>query len=498
MTHSPRTLIVTHRVALLLLMLVSALAGACSMPHRGLGGRDPAGPSAPLLAGDYIATIKAPLVGEVSSRVTVTPFKGGFTALTRPNIAWSMIGGIEGLFGPMFVKSLFPDGVILVWVSGLPENGRAGEGFIGPGEARRLQVRTRMTSPEDPVEIISPDGRRLATVTLRRPGPQEPASDYPALAAGVERAIKSRLYDGQLARSGSVRSYLRHLMSNARYAHDDVEFIFGAVMAARAHVNFALPLVFRAMDPDWKTQLADLSTITTEFDPVSGVATFRADAFLSAPEVDEMFEGILVHHPRGIVIDLTNCPGVTLASLRVASWVIDHPVDAGVFFGPGARDAVKAGRTEALESLTLNSPDSVEAIENTLDNAGAARITVHPAEHAFHGPVAILTSKHTTTSAEPLVWTLKAAEHADAPWSSLRIFGQATAGRPTLSRPAEVGSGWVVWVPALDYLPPALLAGESTAPGCRPDHEPSARESTRRAALDWLRSAYGKPSAALP
>jgi hypothetical protein len=476
----------------LLLILFLALS-ACAAPHHTplpAHAAEPS-PSAPI-SGEYIATIRAPLVGEVSGRLTAFPHKDGFTALTRRNIAWSMIGGLEGLFGPLFVRSIFPDGVILVWVSSNPETGpdaKPGEGYIGPGESRRMQVRTRMASPEDPVEVFSPDGRRLATVTLRRPGPSEPATDYTALAAGVERAIALRLYDARLAQSSSVRAYLRHLTSNARAARDDIEFIFGAVMAARAHVSFALPLVFRELDPNWQTQLADLSTITTEFDEVTRIATLKADAFLAASEVDKAFAHLLAKHPRGILIDLSNCPGITLASLRVASWVIDRPIDAGTFLGPAARDAVKSGRLDGLTELNLDTAESVGTIERTLDAGGSApaRITITPTEHHFSGPVAILTSKRTTTSAESLAWALKS--HAAGPTSDDRfhLFGQSTAGRPTLSRPVDIGSGWVAWVPALDYLPPVPFASDPTTKGCRPPDETSNIGRARRAALDWLR-----------
>jgi hypothetical protein len=473
-----------HRVSLIFAVVIAALGGACNAPHRELSlGSSPNTAAAPI-RGEYIATIKAPLVGEISARMTAEPFPGGFTAITRPNIAWNMIGGIEGLFGPLFVRSIFPDGVILVWVSNLPDGGKAGDGYIGPGESKRMQVRTRMGSVDGPADIYAPDGKKVATLTLRRPGPEDEGTDYGALAAGVERAFASKLYDPGLMKSGAVRSYLRHLSSNARMAHDDVEFIFGAVMAARAHVSsFALPLVFRSLDAGWMKdqQLAELGTIGGEYNSGSGIGTVKVDAFVSAAEVDRVFKAVLEQKPRGLVVDLSNCPGVTLASLRAAAWVVDRPTDAGVLFGPAARAAAMAGQLGAPE-MALDSAESVERIESQLDEKPAARVTVMPAEGHFTGPVAVLIGKRTTTSAEALAWTLKAVG------DRVKLFGQATAGRPTLSRPAEIGAGWTAWLPALDYEPPAPFAGERTSRGCAPDVEESTRGKATQAAVEWLKS----------
>lgn len=454
-----------------------------------------AGGEAPLtlpLNGEYIVTIKAPLVGEIQGRLIAQPTEEGFYAATRPGVAWDMIGGLEGLFGSIFVGSLFPNGSILTWDSTLPAGGTPGMGTLGPG-TKSAQARTRITSPTAPIELNDPDGRHIATMTLRPAKPSEPApADYAALAAGVEDAIRARLYDASLINSGQVRGYLKKLRANAGESRDDIEMIFGAIVAGRSNVKFALPLVFKAVQGDWKAQLtsladAGMSTIKVTFDEPSGIATVKVEAFIDAAGVDRAFEQVLSFHPRGVVLDIRGCPGITLASLRAASWVIDKPADAGTFFGSGMRAAALAGHAGEFPRMSLDSAESVETIEKYLDEHGGARIVVQPAEHHYTGPVAVLTTKKTTTSAEPLAWMLRATDEDER----IQTFGQATAGRPTLSRPIDIGQDWVVWLAAFDYQPPASMGKARGDRGSRPDYESSSKDKAKQAAYDWVRKQAG-------
>ncbi|MEX2218210.1 MAG: hypothetical protein WD749_05565 [Phycisphaerales bacterium] len=499
MRYASRALVVAAAVA---------ASAACStarttprLPAAALERATPGDPGLPL-SGHYIATIKAPLLGEVRGRITAAPYGDGMFATTRPGVAWDMIGGLKGLFGSMFVGSLFPDGAILTWTSGLPKDGRPGAGLLGPGD-KNSQVRTRVTSATGPIELATRDGRPVATMTLRPAEPGEgPLADYRALADGVERAMAARLYDASLPRSGQVRGFVRMLRSNAGAARDDIEFIFGAVVAAREHITFAMPLVFKRVDPDWRNQLASLgdsglATLSVSYDEPSGIAVLKAEAFLDAAEVDRAFEKVLSHNPRGVLLDLRGCPGVTLASLRLASWVVEEPVDAGTFFGPTMRTAAAKGRLGEFPRLAIDSAESVERLEKHLDEGGGARVIVEPEAGRYTGPVAVLTTKRTTTSTESLIWTLRAAAGGppEPPWGGgdaappnqrIRVFGQPTAGRPTVSRPVDIGQGWVAWVPALDYLPPARFAGARTERGARPDFEDPSKERCKQEARKWL------------
>ena len=174
----------------------------------------------------------------------------------------------------------------------------------------------------------------------------------------------------------------------------------------------------------------------------------------------------------------STCP-VTLGSLRAACWLVDHPTDAGFYFGPEHRQDALAGRLDGFRRAEISSVASIAAAESVLDADGAAAIVIEPEKAPFSGPVAVLISKRTTTSAEPLARVLKDSGRA-------RLFGATTVGRPMLSRPTDLGGGWDFWLSAFDYLPPS---GERlNGKGVEPDVETSNKEQTQKAARAWLLS----------
>src|ERR1044071_4723754 len=123
-----------RRVMALVLLASAWLAGCVSAPVK-LEGK-PSGSLSLPLRGVYKATVRAPFIGPVSARLSAAPSEHGFVANSRPGVAWDMIGGLEGILGPVLAPYLFPGGVILTWRSGLPGEGNPGEGFIGVGGDR--------------------------------------------------------------------------------------------------------------------------------------------------------------------------------------------------------------------------------------------------------------------------------------------------------------------------------------------------------------------------
>lgn len=440
------------------------------------------------LRGTYTATVEAPFIGPISAQLTAEPTPGGFRASSRPDVAWSMVGGLEGFLGQIFANSIFPDGVILTWTSSAPEGDKPGEGSIGIGGLKSAHVTTLIRTPDAPIDILAPDGHKVAVLTLRPSTPEAPPlADYPALAAAVRGAIASRLYDPGLVDSWQLRGYLSQLNRNARMARDDVEFIFGAAIAAKNNIRFSLPLVIRRANQDTAHAFPNPdpqgATVRALIDQRTGIATLRADAFIDPGDVDRAFEKILAADPpvHGLIIDLHSCPGVTLASLRIASWLYDHPVDAGFFFGPSRRKDALAGRVDAFPRATIDSPASVAAAEHLLDTADAAAVVVAPEHTTYRGPVAVLVSRRTTTSAEPLAWLLQATGRA-------RLFGSPTAGKPMLSRPIDIGQGWDLWLAAADYLPAGGAGQPSSDRAVRPlaADTTTSKETAKRYARRYL------------
>ncbi len=471
----------------LIMAAMSGLLGACaggsgaSIRHEGR----PAGVVTMPLSGVYRATIVPPFdfIGPISGRISAEPKagKGGgttFVASTRPGIAWDMIGGVQGFLGSLFVPFIFPGGTIGTWNSSIPTGDAPGEGWFGVGGIKNAGVRTRIKAPDRPVELLVRDGRRVGLLLLEPDTPDSrPRTDYPALARSIGAAVRDHSYDAAATGSGPLRSYVKQVEHNAGVARDDVEFIFGLVAAARNHVKFTMPVAFPKGDPASRTpmegwELAEVKPIRATFDEKNRIAWLRVDAFLYASDVDAAFDTILAWKPAAIMIDLRSCPGVTLASLRTLSWVMHEPVDAGVWFGSSRRDEMVKG-VGGAPRVELASASGTEEVESVLEKQGAAHITVRPDPRAFSGPVAVLTSKRTSASAEPLVLALKSSGRA-------KVFGQPTVGKPFLSQPFDIGQGWVFWLAACDFR----TAGGEGIPdtGIRPDFESSNRDVAVRAA----------------
>lgn len=473
------------------------LAGCAGEPFSELARRGPSAPSLPL-SGVYDATIQAPFSGALTARFYARPTANGFEARTREGVAWELIGGVAGVLGPIFMPSLFPDGVILTWVNGLPPEGgepgggsaparSAGEGTAGVAGLASLRAGTRLFAADRPVEIVSRDGRRIGLMTVAPASMGPPnGTDYARLAGAVADAVRDRLYDRSLADSPGVVAYADRLRATSAAAQDDVEFVFAAVLAARTHLKITTPIMWRRGDPRLAPTFAawpERERATVRLESVEGKpdgrawAVVKVDAFLDAAEVDRVMARAARAEPDALILDLRAAPGVTLASLLVASRLIDRPMDAGVFVGQRRRTAVLAGSSEELPEVRVSSPDSVRELEQTLACGHAARVVVEPAPDPFRGPVYVAVSRRTSASAEPLAWLLQASGRAV-------VLGQTTAGKPLISTPIDVGQGWVLWLASYDYIPPEGVSARFNGSGVRPDvvtRDPM-REARRRAA----------------
>jgi hypothetical protein len=439
------------------------------------------------LNGDYAVTVHSPWVGPVTTRFTAAPTEEGFKANTRPGVAWGMIGGFKAFLGPMFTPFLFPSGMILTWNSTLPTADKPGEGTIGIGSLPSFRVRTRMPGPDRPVEVVLKDGRVVALLTLgpARSASQGSTTDYDELASRVSAEIKSNIYDPQLATSSQIRGYVSDLAAGAAKATDDLEFLFAAAISGRANIKFIQPLIYRPGDPGAEAALYSAypgiaNPDNVSFDEKTGIATLHVDAFVKADAVDRAFEEILAKHPRGIILDLHTCVGVEVTALRAAAWVIDKPTEAGTFFGREQRSAVLKGDAAGVPAVTVCDAASFAVLQETLDRRGAARVTVTPDPRGFRGPVAVLTSDRTSSSAEPLVWLLQHSGRA-------KVYGQSSAGRPLLSREVDVGQGWLLRIASQDFAPPVgeRIGGR----GIKPDFQLDKHAAADQAAAEILRAA---------
>ncbi len=472
--------------------------GPSATSPAGLGPSAETQPSSGLrpLNGEYEGVFQSWFVGPVVTRFTAEALGEGarFKANTRPGVAWKRFTGFEQAVGSLLAAFIFPRGMILHWTSDSPAEGagaKPAEGWIGITTVGPLRARTLMRGPEGPVEIRTQEGKPFGVFTLRKLEGPKARPDYPALIDSMDAAARARLYDPAVAQGQAMKSFLDEARVAAGEAEDDLEFLFGLVMAWRKQRELPLPLIYRPPDPGAMSGLLSEEgrnerPLEVTFDEKTRVAKITVNVLLERAQIDSSLREAAGHNPVGIVLDMQNCPGLELAGLRLAAWFATRPIDCGWFFGPAWRDRADDA---AVPTITLDDEASYAQVDEFLVRHGAAKIVVNPVAKPFLGRVVVLTSKRTISTAEVSAWALRAAlQSADPP--RLTIIGERTGKKPMLTREAPIAEGWVARLAEFDWRPPGQAASapwEGLAVDEEADRETSLRRGPRRAAAPLQR-----------
>lgn len=285
--------------------------------------------------GEYIITLHTRWFAPVSARMFAQPTADGFKANTPPNVAWSLVGGMEGNVGPLLAPFIFPSGMILTWNSLQPVQQpelalsslntseqpaatnssqtptksanasssalRPGEGSIGPATLSRLRIKTRIASPGAPVELVFRDDRVLGVLTVKPVGiTNSHHDDYKALAAAIASEMPSALYDPALAKPQALKPFFDDVALGASRARDDLEFMFAGAAAARKHITFQMPIIFpkgpsqESLSLLTKQAAKETTWVVSQDEKVPDATFIRFDAFINAAMVDDAFTKALI------------------------------------------------------------------------------------------------------------------------------------------------------------------------------------------------------------
>lgn len=464
------------------------LAAGCVSPARPREARagEPTGATVDALNGEYDVEFHSTWFGPIRSRMTAQALpadKGvaSFKANTRPGIAWTLVGGVASTLGPVLTPYLFPQGMLLTWQSTMPSaDGKPGEGWIGIARFGPFGARTRMKSPEGPVEVLFTDGRMIAMMTLARRGDGAspgPMADYPALTDSIRRATVGTLFDPAIAAGDELKAYFDDVAEAASVVQDDLEYTFAGGLAWRKRTTLPLPLAYRPVTEESRrlvrTSESVVEPMRLTVDPLTGLATIEALAFVDVAMIDEVFAKAIAAKPKGIILDLRSCTGFDLTALRAACWLMEGRVDTGRFVAATHRkvDASNDAR------MDVDSASSVEAAHALLKRSRAAAFTVVGEAGAYDGPLAVLTLERTRSSAEILAWLLRSRPDT-------RFFGNVTAGRPRIDFVQPLEQGFVIRIPEFDWQAPG---GELGVCKIVPDVRSAAKKAPAVAA-EWLKS----------
>jgi len=398
--------------------------------------------------GKYIATIHTPWTGPIRGEFQAEPTETGFRANTRPDVAWSLIGGLEGTLGPIFAPFLFPRGMILTWESTMPTDEFPGVGSMGFGTRLSMRLETRIKEPGAPVEIILKDGRPVATISLKRAASLDwTPINHASLVEALRDRVARHYYDPLRAVSPEMTRYLDDVTQGTSKVKDDIEFLLVQALAARQSPKVPAILMYPKAQPP-ADELPDADDPILPYQIIknasTSIVTIRFDAILSEATVDECFDKALAMNPRAIVVDLRQTAGLDVGVLRVLSYISPEPINSGTFVARTDRDAIFSGRTPST-TIDLCTPADYAALRSAISNGTSVAATVVPLERRFTSPVAIIIGKRAGGSTEMLASAILA--HWLAP-----VFGEPTSGRPWLAQEIDLGQGWVARLPMAECM----------------------------------------------
>ena len=182
-------------------------------------------------------------------------------------------------------------------------------------------------------------------------------------------------------------------------------------------------------------------------EPQPGLFLMQIDSFsdLQAAWVQQSFQTLVDANARGLIIDLRNNRGGTYSSGFVAAHLRDESSSSGTLFARPVRQPILAGALDRFPSVAVQDIESVEHLGRLIRENGAFTLTIRATEPYFAGPVVMLTSHQTASASEPLVYNLQLA-------GRVTVIGEPTAGEMLSADTIDIGQGWDMFVPVLDYI----------------------------------------------
>jgi hypothetical protein len=392
---------------------------------------------------------------------------GRFKANTNPGVAWNLIGGMPGALGPIMMPFIFPSGMLLYWESEVPTSSQPGMGKLGPSTLASLQATTRFYGPDRPVEISIENSGTIIAMEMTKLTADQAAQpldhpDFPALVDAYGRVFREIQGFKGKADERAFEKYLASLRIAATKAKDDVEFIFALVLAWRDQKEFPMPAIFRRADRTAENRVfartqGEQQPLKFTRDDATGILTIEVTAFIDPAQVDKVMTEALATKPRGIVLDLSNCTGFESAAFRLPSWIRPVPTPCGTLY-PKELDPSELPANPTVYSIAdLKAASGLDAALNlaarSAEPSGATPLAIRaePVPNAFSGPLAVVVSSRTASTAEMLAHALGVA--------GVPIVGETTAKRPTLAREMDLNvpgaEEWIARIPRFDYIGPA-------------------------------------------
>lgn len=274
-----------------------------------------------------------------------------------------------------------------------------------------------------------------------------PETNYPALAARIEATLQAALYAEEAFTHPRTQYFLLELKEGAKTATTHQAFLEpyreNVDRLPFSHLEFRTPE--RAEQARGEPAApADNVSLSEAAEGVM-MLTIRSFGRFTLDEAEDVFEQITEVAPKALLIDLRENRGGNYSSGYVAAHLTAEERSSGTLFARPARAAVLNGQRDQFPSIAVNDLKSVEDLAAAIQKNGAFTLTTRPLAPRYDGPVYVLTSHNTASANEPLVDSLKRA-------GRVTVVGESTHGAMLSADWIDVGQGWQMFTPVLDYV----------------------------------------------
>lgn len=415
--------------------------------------------------------------GSTTALIAAEPTEDGFRANSRPGAAGELLGGLPGFYVNIIGDKRVPGGAFLHWSGPAPVKNQTTRGVL---KSPRADLKTDFYSYDKPIELRPMNSERLFGLMTIAPANAKdfPKTDYLALIDRIDTVLKAKLFDPSAYEISETQDFLKKLRKTSGKVRDDAEFLMAWMFAYR-NLTFSHCYVGRKLDPKYEDRFAQMSStspLTVGMDKAisitdnEGIVTLRIATFEgdSYDEIDKAFADIIERNPSSLIIDLRDNPGGTFISGRVAAHLNKSAMNGGVFFNRQGRARVLANDLKDFPKVSWESISSVDVFNNLIKKHSAFVGMIESVDSIYDGPVVVLVNGKTASACEPLAAGLQEIKRAT-------IIGERTAAVMLWTTEHDVGEGWILSVPTVDYLTGQGIRLDGR--GVIPDIETSSEEA---------------------
>ncbi len=304
-------------------------------------------------------------------------------------------------------------------------------------------------------------------------------TDYPAVAAAINKTLHTWLYDPAELDTPAYRQVEAQVDALALSATSDEAFIDGFREIWQdgpfSHVEFRKSQQTAANLANYLDTLrvGGGGAQLTWMDNVAILTVNTMMGLDTIEEIDAAYVEIASHDTGALIIDLRENVGGAFAVRPLVAHLLSAPYAAGAFVSR-KWNAIHHGPPSPAEMQTVAPWEgwSITAFWADVQENALTGLSFTPAEPVFTGPVYVLTSKRTASAAELATDALSGSGRA-------LVIGENTAGEMLSQKMFDIPGGFHLSLPIADYY--SVKNGRIEGTGIKPDIKTDAADALNTA-----------------